>query len=301
MLSFLKEKLSKSTEEIKTKITGEVVLTEDKLEDLLHGIELALLECDVALETAEKVKEDLKKKLEDRKVKKENLKGVINAALKELLSEIFLEEDLTRIINAGKKPFVILFVGVNGSGKTTTIAKFASYLSSKNISSVIAACDTFRAGAIEQLEKHTTALGIRIIKHKKGADPAAVAYDAIESAKAKGNDVVLIDTAGRAESNKNLMEELKKIARVTKPDMVIFVGDALVGNSILEQISNFAQASGIDGVILTKADADAKGGAALSIAISLKKPIFFLGTGQSYGDLVPFRKSWFMEQMGLNA
>jgi len=299
MLSFLKEKLSRSTEEIKAKVTGEVVLTEHKLDELLYGIELALLECDVALETAEKVKDELKKRLKDKKIKKETLNSILNEVLKEFLNEVFLEEDLTAAIKAGKKPFVILFVGVNGSGKTTTIAKLASYLHSKGISSVIAACDTFRAGAIEQLEKHSTALGMRIIKHKRGADPAAVAFDAIESAKAKNTEVVLIDTAGRAESNKNLMEELKKIARVTKPDMAVFIGDALVGNAITEQISNFAQASGIDGVILTKADADAKGGAALSIAISLKKPIFFLGTGQGYSDLVQFKKSWFLKQMGL--
>jgi len=299
MLAFLKEKLSKSAEEIKAKITGEVILTESRLEELLYEIELALLECDVALETAEAVKEELKARLKGRKVKRDDAGNFIRNSLSEFFSEVFLEEDLIRVISAGKRPFIILFVGVNGSGKTTTIAKLASHLSSNSISSIIAACDTFRAGAIEQIEKHASNLGIRIVKHKKGADPAAVAYDAIESAKAKSTDVVLIDTAGRAESNKNLMEELKKIARVSKPDLVIFVGDSLVGNSVLEQISNFAQASGIDGVILTKADADAKGGAALSIAVSLKKPIYFLGTGQKYSDLTPFKKSWFIEQIGL--
>ena len=196
-----------------------------------------------------------------------------------------------------EKPFVIVFVGFNGSGKTTTIAKLAHWLKKNGLSVVIAASDTFRAGAIEQLEEHAKRVGVRVIKHDYGADPAAVAYDAIQHAKARGIDVVLVDTAGRNELNRNLMDEMRKIVRVTKPDLVIFVGDALAGNAVVEQARQFNDAVRIDGVILTKLDADARGGAALSISHAIGAPILFVGVGQGYDDLKPFDEKWFVDRI----
>jgi len=190
-----------------------------------------------------------------------------------------------------------MFVGVNGTGKTTAIARIVHRLKGMKKSSVIAASDTFRAGAIEQLEKHATRLGVKLIKHQAGSDPAAIAYDAIEHAKARKKDVVLIDTAGRMQTNVNLMDEMKKIKRVAKPDMIIFVGDSLAGNDAIEQAIKFNDAVQIDAAILTKIDADAKGGAALSIAHAVGKPILFVGIGQEYDDLVPFNPEWMVQRL----
>jgi len=194
---------------------------------------------------------------------------------------------------------VIAFIGVNGSGKTTNLAKLANYLKNNGKEVVIAACDTFRAAAIQQVEDHANNLGIKLIKHDYGSDAAAVAFDAIDHAKAKGKDFVLIDTAGRNQSNKNLMEELSKLVRVAKPDLKIFVGDSLTGNDAVEQAKEFNEAVGIDGIILSKVDADEKGGASVSISYVAKKPIFFVGNGQGYEDLIPFKKEEFLEKMGL--
>ncbi len=306
----IKESDSKNKGKIKKKVgikekiiavfKREVVLDEKKLDELLYDIQIDLLESDVALETAEKILNDLKKSLYGKSFKKSvDIENIIKESLKKSLNEIIPEnKDLIEIIKeSGKKPFVILFVGVNGSGKTTTIAKIANLLKKNNISCVIAASDTFRAGAIEQLEKHARNVGIKVIKHKKGADPAAVAYDAIEHAKARGIDVVLIDTAGRMETNVDLLNEMKKIARVAKPDMILIVVDALTGNAALDQAVEFNNAVELSGVILTKVDADAKGGAALSIAHAIKKPIYYLGTGQNYDDIVLFNKKQFIESL----
>ncbi len=161
---------------------------------------------------------------------------------------------------------------------------------------VIAASDTFRAGSQEQLEKHAENVGVRVIKHGYGADPAAVAFDAIKHAKAKDIDVVLIDTAGRAETNKNLMEQMKKIKRVTTPDLTVFVGDALAGNAAVEQAEKFGQV-GIDASILTKIDADVQGGAALSISYITGEPIIYLGNGQEYTDIQLFEEEWLLQKL----
>ena len=281
-------------------LRGEVVLDESKLEELLSEFELALLESDIAFDVAEKIISDLKQSLLGKKFKRSELEAAIKASLEKSLREILdlpsasLEEMIRR---KKDKPFVILFVGINGTGKTTTIAKIARRLLSRGFSCVFAASDTYRAGAIEQLERHAEKLGVKLIKHKRGSDPAAVAYDAVEHARAKGKDVVLIDTAGRMETNVNLLEEMKKIARVAKPDLVVFVGDALTGNAAVEQAERFNSAVEIDGVILTKADADAKGGAAISIAHTIRKPMLFLGTGQSYEDLVEFSVDWLIKEI----
>jgi fused signal recognition particle receptor len=192
--------------------------------------------------------------------------------------------------------FSIAFVGFNGTGKTTTIAKFGKLLNDKGYKVVIAASDTFRAGSIEQLCLHAENIGIKVIKHNYGADPAAVAFDAINHAKARGIDVVLIDTAGRSEMNRNLMDEMKKLVRVSNPDMKIFVGDSLAGNAVAEQATKFSEI-GLDGSILTKVDADSRGGAALSISYITGKPILFIGTGQGYDDLEPFDPKWLVERI----
>ncbi len=259
-----------------------------------------MIESDVALETAEKILNDLKRNLYGKSFKRSvDIENIVKESLKKSLNEIIPDnEDFVDIIKkSNKRPFIVLFVGVNGSGKTTTIAKIANLLKKNNLSCVVAASDTFRAGAIEQLEKHAKNVGVKVIKHRKGADPAAVAYDAIEHAKARGIDVVLIDTAGRMETNVDLLNEMKKIARVTKPDMVLIVVDALTGNAALDQAIEFNKAVNLSGVVLTKVDADAKGGAALSIAHAINKPIYYLGTGQGYEDIVRFDKKQFIESL----
>lgn len=280
----------------------QVEIKEKDIEDALDELELELLEADVALETVEALREKIKEKLVGRKVRIGTNKGkIIEEALKDVILEILTPPekkiDLLQMVKSKEeKPFVIAFVGFNGSGKTTTIAKLAHWLKKNGFSVVIAASDTFRAGgAIEQLEEHAKRVGVKVIKHDYGADPAAVAYDAIQHAKARKIDVVLIDTAGRNELNRNLMDEMKKIVRVTKPDLVIFVGDSLGGNAVVEQAKQFNEAVRIDGVILTKLDADARGGgAALSISHAIGAPILFVGVGQGYEDLRPFDEkcSW---------
>jgi fused signal recognition particle receptor len=285
-------------ERTKALVKGEAVLDEKKLEDIFFEFETALLESDVALEVSEKITGDLKKELHGRRVKRGGIDDLVRDSIKRSLKEILsgrpepLDEQISK-----KRPYVIMFIGVNGTGKTTTVAKIAHLLKKKGLSCVIAASDTFRAGAIEQLERHAKRLDVRMIKHEKGADSAAVAFDAIEHAKARGKDAVLVDTAGRMETNVNLMDEMKKIMRVAKPDLVMFVGDALTGNSAVEQARRFNDAVKIDGIILTKADADARGGAAISIAHVINKPIYFFGTGQEYDDLMEFDPEWFIDRL----
>ena len=278
-------------------------ISEKDIDDILFELEMALLEGDVAMDVAEEIIKSVKENLVGRKIKRRNdVSDFTKEALKKAIENILDIEgkDITLLIEEAKKtgePLKIMFVGINGTGKTTTIAKISTYYMGKGYTPVIAASDTFRAGAIEQLTHHADKLGVKIIKHKKGADPAAVAYDAVEHAKAKGKELVLVDTAGRMQTNINLMDEMKKIKRVIKPDLIIYVGDALTGNDSVEQAQKFNDAVGIDGIILTKADADAKGGAALSIGYVIQKPILFLGTGQSYSDIMEFKPEWMVEQI----
>ena len=196
-----------------------------------------------------------------------------------------------------KKPFKILFLGPNGAGKTTSMAKITKFLQDNNLKVIWAASDTFRAASIEQLEKHAEKLGVRVVKHNYGADPAAVAFDAVKAAEAKGIDAVLIDSAGRQETNKNLMEELKKIVRVIKPDLKIYVGESFTGQALLQQAEEYDKAIGIDGFILTKIDCDAKGGTTISLLYKLKKPVLFVGTGQEYKDLEKFRPEFVLDKI----
>lgn len=278
-------------------------ISEKDIEDILFELEMSLLEGDVAMEVAETIINSVKSDLVGQKIRRRSdVAEFTREALKKAISEILdiQGKDLTSLLEEAKKsgePLKIMFVGINGTGKTTTIAKISTYFMDKGYIPVIAASDTFRAGAIEQLTHHADNLDVKIIKHKKGADPAAVAFDAVAHARAKGKELVLVDTAGRMQTNINLMDEMKKIKRVIKPDLIIYVGDALTGNDSVEQAKKFNDAVDIDGIILTKADADAKGGAALSIGYVIQKPILFLGVGQSYSDIIEFKPEWMVEQI----
>ena len=301
-----KEEIEETPEEEKSGMFSFVTkktISENDIDDILFELEMSLLESDVAMEVAEKIINSVKEDLVGKKIRRRSdVAEFTKEALKKAISEILGVEtkDLKVMADNARKsgePLKIMFVGINGTGKTTTIAKVATYFINEGYTPVIAASDTFRAGAIEQISHHAENIGVKIIKHKKGADPAAVAYDAVEHAKAKAKDIVLIDTAGRMQTNVNLMDEMKKIKRVVKPDLIIYVGDALTGNDAVEQASKFDEAVGVDGIVLTKADADAKGGAALSIGYVINKPILFLGVGQSYGDIMEFKPEWMVDQI----
>ena len=277
-------------------------INEEQFEKLFWDLELALMENNVAVEVIEKIKNDLKEQLVEKPIKRMKVEETITSTLKNSVEELFQNNSIDliqEIKNKKEKPYIIAFFGINGSGKTTSIAKLANMLKEKNISCVLAASDTFRAASIEQLQQHADKLGVKMIKHDYGSDPAAVAFDAIKHAKAKNIDAVLIDTAGRMHSNTNLIDEIKKIIRVAKPDLKIFVGESITGNDCIEQAKTFNEAVGIDGIILAKADVDEKGGAAVSVSYVTKKPILFLGTGQKYGDLQVFNSEVVIKSLGL--
>jgi fused signal recognition particle receptor len=308
------EKIGKELEEkpgTKTffeKVTSKikkVKISEKEFEVYAEELKMLLLENNVAFEVAEKVIIELKEKILGKELLKKEIEGEIRDALKEIIEEILLEPfDLLEKIrekmqDQSKEPYVILFCGINGTGKTTTIAKIADFLKKKNISSVLAAADTFRAASIEQIKKHGDRIGIRVISQDYGTDPAAVGFDAIKYAKKNFINCVLIDTAGRMHTSKNLMAEIEKINRVCKPDTKIFVAESIVGNDAIEQAKSFNWSIGIDGVILTKADVDERGGTALSVGYVIKKPILFLGTGQEYDKIEVFNKKKFVKELGL--
>jgi fused signal recognition particle receptor len=283
-----------------TEAISKKALSEKQFEELFFEIEVALMENNVAVEVIEKIKSDLKNELVEKQISRKNVKETIIDTLKNSIEGLFDIDkiDLLEKIKE-KKPFVICFVGINGSGKTTTIAKVCRLLQKKNLNCVLAASDTFRAASIEQLQLHADKLGARLIKHDYGSDPAAVAFDAIKYAESKKQNVVLIDTAGRLHSNSNLMEELKKVVRIAKPDLTIFVGESITGNDCVEQAQKFNEVLGIDGIILTKSDVDEKGGAAISISYVTKKPILYLGVGQEYDDLKEFDPEIIISNLGL--
>ena len=308
MFERLKNKLRRFSKVVEEKIiekgkatlSGETVLDEKDLSESLEELEIALLESDTALAVVEELSSTVKANLLGKKVKRgTNTAEIIKDALKDALLKILSPNNLNfdEFVESGDKPLNITFVGINGTGKTTTIAKVANRLLSAGHSVVIASADTYRAGATEQIEEHASRLGVKVIKHQYGADPAAVVYDAVKYAKANRIDVVLADTAGRMHTSVNLMEQLKEICRVTNPDMVIFVDEAIAGNDAVERAKRFDELIGIDATILTKADIDDKGGAAISIAHSTSKPIIFLGTGQSYENLEKFDANSFVERL----
>jgi fused signal recognition particle receptor len=286
----------KVTEKILKKVT-EKRLSEEDLEPILNELTTDLLEADVAYEVAEKIKSDLKMSLADREIKRGKEREAVVAALKQSLLEILTvpEIDLKEAVK-NKKPVVLLFLGFNGGGKTTSLAKVGRWLVDEGYSCVFAAADTFRAASLEQLEEHARKIGVKVVKHDYGADPAAVAFDAIAHAKANGIDFVLIDSAGRAHTNRNLMDQMKKIIKVNNPDFKILVVDSLTGNDAVLQARVFNEV-GINGVIFTKVDVNEKGGAILSVTHELKKPILFLGIGQKYEEFEKFQKEKFVNAL----
>ena len=283
------------------KSLGEKELNEKDVEDILFELEIALLESDVATEVIDSIKSDLKEKLIGSKVGRSEIEKFVKDSLISNISMLFDavgKIDLFEKINEKKKqgqPFLILFVGINGTGKTTSLAKIAYMLQQAKYSVVVAAADTFRAGAIEQLREHTNRLNLKLVAQNYESDPAAVARDAVLYAKSHKTDCVLIDTAGRMQTSKNLMEQIGKITKVVNPDMKIFVGDSLAGNDTVNQAREFYEHVKFNGSILTKSDADARGGAALSIVKVTSTPVLFVGVGQEYPDLIPFDKEIFLE------
>jgi fused signal recognition particle receptor len=278
----------------------ELILEEKDLEEPLWELQIALLESDIGLTVAEAITEAVKSELiGSRKKIGKDTTSIVEQALRNALYDVMSANifDLDDYVKNAKKPVHIVFVGINGTGKTTTIAKIAKRFKDMGYSVVIAAGDTFRAGAIDQVQIHGDRVGVKVIKHREGGDPAAVVYDAMQYAKAHKNDIVLSDTAGRMHTNINLMEQLKKVCRVSAPDLIIFVDEAVAGNDAVERAAQFNEAVHINGSILTKTDADAKGGAAISIAYITGKPILFLGMGQGYDDLQKFDPKWFVDQI----
>ncbi len=290
-------------QKIISKIT-KVKISEKDFDFYAEELELLLLENNVALEVAEKIIREIKLKIVGKELLKKEIETEIKDIFKEVIRKILIEPfDLAekiKIREDSSKPYVLLFCGINGTGKTTTIAKIANSLKEKGISCIIAAGDTFRAASIEQIKKHGERLGIEVIAHEYGSDPASVGFDSIKYAEKKHIDCVLIDTAGRMHTAKNLMAQIEKVAKVCKPNLKIFVGESITGNDAIEQVKSFDWAIGIDGIILTKADIDEKGGTALSVGYVTKKPILYLGTGQEYDEIEPFDKEKFIEKLGLN-
>src|SRR3989339_596 len=244
-------------------LTGTIKISEEEFNNYSEELEMLLLENNVAFEVTEKVLE---------KIKEKSKRG---------------------------EPYVILFCGINGTGKTTTIAKIAHMLKQEKLSCVIAAADTFRAAAIDQIKTHGERLDTKVIAHEYGSDPASVGFDAIKYAKKNNIPCVLIDTAGRIHTATNLLREMEKIVKVCKPDTKIFVGESITGNDAIEQVKSFNDIIGIDGIILSKADIDEKGGTALSLGYTTKKPILYLGIGQEYNQIELFDKNKFLEKLGL--
>ena len=279
------------TERAKLLATGKTVIDEDDLQAHLDDLEFALLRSDVEMEVAQEILDGVEENLVGQTRRRLSSTGNrVQDALREALYDVISvgQFDFDSYLGAADKPVVIVFTGVNGVGKTTTIAKLAHYLEERGFSSVLANGDTYRAGADEQLQEHADALGKTVISHEKGSDPAAVLYDAVEYAEANDVDVVLGDTAGRLHTSDGLMDQLGKIDRVVEPDLTVFADEAVAGQDAVNRAREFDEAAGTDGSVLTKADADPQGGAAISIAYVTGRPILFLGTGQDYDDLERF-------------
>jgi fused signal recognition particle receptor len=299
MFDRLRQAFSAVTSSIKEKS-----FNEDELDKAVFDFQLSLVESDVAQSVAEALTQEVQKGLSDVRVDRSaDASEVVGQRLASVLEAAFTKAgtvDLVANIREKKKsnePYVIIFLGINGTGKTTSISKVADFLKRQGYSVVLAAGDTHRPGAIEQLTEHGERLGLKVISQRYGADPAAVGRDGVLYAKAHHVDCLLLDTAGRMQTNQNLMEEMAKVVRVVKPDFRVFVADALTGNDAVSQAELFGQHVGFDGAILTKADADVRGGAALSIVYTTGKPVIFLGTGQSYSDLVPFDSKKFLDSI----
>ena len=279
-------------------------LKAEQIRLIMQDFKLELVENDVAFSVADHIGVEMEKRLDGVQVKRvEDRKQLVKDNLRSVLLGILTPSERIDFSGLAEKkrglrePFVVAFVGINGTGKTTSIAKVCRLLMKGGFSVVLACADTYRAGSIEQLEEHARRLGVRMIKHMYGSDPAAVAFDAISHARAHGINVVLIDTAGRIQTDRNLMNELGKIKRVVKPDLTVLTVDSLTGNDAVVQAEEFHKSVGVDATILTKTDADVKGGSALSVAYVTKKPILFIGTGQRYDDLEEFKPERFTDMI----
>ncbi len=280
---------------------GVTKITQEQVDEIFLDLEMILLENNVALEVVDEIKKGLSKDLVGTEIKKEDIEKKITESLKStILSVLQNPEDLIKEIKNSEGVYTIIFFGINGSGKTTSIAKLAHKLKKQGISVTLAAADTFRAAAVEQLEIHAKNLGVPIIKGQYNSDPTSVAFDAKVYSEKNKIKCLLIDTAGRMYTKENLMKQMEKIIRVIKPNKKIFVGESTTGNDMIEQIKTFNEAIGIDGIILSKTDVDERGGTALSVSYVTKKPIYFLGTGQEYSDLEEFSKEHFIKSIGLD-
>ena len=282
---------------------GMIIRGGEVLDGILDELETDLLSVDMGHAATEDLVNALKSRIIGSRVNTKTalpalLEKALRASLRRLLEAGYWDFDMTvRALLSENSPVIIMVVGVNGTGKTTTSAKMAYRLNEEGYSVVMAAADTFRAGAIDQLAAHAERIGVRCITSQRGGDSAAVARDAVDSAKAKGDDIVIIDTAGRMQNKTNLMEELRKVHRVTKPHLVLFVADALAGNDAVEQAKVFQSMLRFDGAVLCKMDTDANGGAAMSIAHSTGRPIVLAGVGQGYEDLIPFDPEWLLDSI----
>jgi fused signal recognition particle receptor len=285
---------------VKVLITDrEFVISEKEVSEPLAELELVLLENDVALPVTEEIISRVRTRLIGKRRKiGEKVDVLVITALRESLLDVLGQGfDLLSYVKSHERPVKILFTGVNGTGKTTTVAKVGAFLKKNGFSVVIGAGDTFRAGALEQIDVHASRLGIKIIQHQQGADPSAVLFDAVQYAEAHRSDAVLADTAGRFHNRVNLMNQLDKIRRVMKPDLIVYVDEAVAGNDAVVRAFEFEKTVGADAVVLTKADMDPKGGAAISIAHTIGKPLMFLGTGQGYDDIVPFSPEKMVDEL----
>ncbi|MGA0838286.1 MAG: signal recognition particle-docking protein FtsY [Pseudomonadales bacterium] len=280
---------------------GNLLLGRKEIDDqVLEDLEAALLTTDVGVETTEEVMADLtervgRRELADTIALHEALTALLKSRLEPLSGELRL--------NSGSTPSVVLFVGVNGAGKTTTIGKLAAQLKASGRSVMLAAGDTFRAAAVEQLTTWGARNGVPVIAQKQGADSAAVLYEAVETARARGVDVLLADTAGRLQAKANLMDELAKIKRViarldpAAPHEVILVLDAGIGQNALSQVREFDAAVGVTGLVLTKLDGTARAGVLFSIARQTPRPVYYIGVGEGIDDLRPFSAAGFVDAL----
>jgi fused signal recognition particle receptor len=297
------------TTKLKSILSSSVYLNENEIDSFLENIKVPLLESDVSYDTTEAFLDSLRINLKQTKVDSRNINKelveMVRKSLFEILSKsgkgVSVMQFVKERLNGGNTPVKILFLGPNGTGKTTTMAKIAYKFKKNNISSVLSASDTFRAAAIEQTEHHAEKVGVPVIKSRYGADPASIAFDAVAYAKAHDIQTVLIDSAGRQETNKNLINEMQKMVRVVKPDLIIFVGESIAGNQLSEQVKEFSKFLKIDGIILTKLDADVKGGNAISIAYTTGIPLLYFGTGESYEALMPYTPEFIIDAIMPNS
>jgi len=292
------DKLKKSFGEFVELFKGNRI-TERDIINYFETNKYELLETDLSLEVIDHIESAMMEKVRSGQFEKvDDKKRAVIMALRNSISEMFPEPiNIENAIKSNNVPFIITFLGINGSGKTTTVAKVAKMLKDKGLKVIMCAADTYRTGAIEQLSYHAKAIGVKVIAREYGSDPASVARDAVDHAKTNGYDVVLLDTAGRMQTNESLLEELNKIVKVSRSNLNIFVGDALSGNDIIEESKVFLQKPGFDTSIVAKMDADTKGGSVINLVWATKKPISYFGVGQKYDDILPFNREWFLERL----